>query len=133
MRRAITGVSAMAKRKAASKNVQIGADVHPELRDQILAYAESLHLSEGALVTLLIARELRLKRLESLPCSKPSQKTTPRSRLTGRQSTPALRSDFEAHVASLEIARPIAIATLAEAELREKWLQKALESKWESS
>jgi hypothetical protein len=119
----------MAKRKQTSKSVQIGADVEPALRDRILTYAESMHLSEGALITLLIARELRLKRLSKLTLSTAAKKTIPRSRLTGRQSTPSMRGEFEAHVLSLGIRRPVAIASLAEAELQEKWLWKSLDSK----
>lgn len=122
----------MAKRKQAAKSVQIGADVEPELRDQFVEYAESMHISESALVTLVIAREIRLKRLAALPLVAAAKKTSPRTRLTGRQSTPSMREEFEVHLRSLEISRPAAITTLARTELQERWLWRSLEARGES-
>ena len=115
------------------KDVQIGADVEPWLRDGIRTYASGMHLSESAVITLLVARELRVKRLGSLPLSNSAKRTTPRCRLTARQDAPSLREELEAHVKALGVRRSMAVAMLAEAELHEQWLSKALGLNEESS
>ena len=109
-----------------TKNIQIGADVSDDLRNRLLDYSRDLHLSESALINLLIARELKLRRLSKLPPYQAVKRTVSRTRLTGRQSKPNLKAEFEAHVNRLAIDRADAIVSLAEAELRERWLQKAL-------
>jgi hypothetical protein len=115
------------------KDIQIGADVARRLRDRVRRYAQKLQLPESALITLLVARELRLKRLRKLPPSTAVKRMTRRSRLTGRQSSPELRDRFRAHVGKLQIDLAVAVATLAEQELREKWLRKSLAVTMESN
>ena len=117
-----------------AKNIQIGADVSDDLRNRVLRYAEALHLSESGLVNLLIARELELKRLANLKLFRAAKRPAsgPRPRLTGRQNEPSLRINFEHHVKALGIDRADAVVTLAEAELHERWLPKALGLRTES-
>jgi hypothetical protein len=116
-----------------AKDIQIGADVTGDLRDRVLAYAEELHLAESGLVNLLVARELRLKRLGGLQRCKAVKRSASRFRLTGRQNTPSLREDFQAHVAALGIDRADALVSLVEAEIRERWLWKSLDFDVESN
>ena len=115
------------------KTVQIGADVQRMLRNRVRRYAEQLQIPESALITLLVSRELRLKRLKKLPLSTAVKRLVPRSRLTGRQSSPDLKKRFRAHVEKLQIDPAVAVATIAEQELREKWLHKSLGIAMESN
>src|SRR4051794_19708893 len=110
-----------------AKDIQIGADVTDDLHDRVLSYAEELHLAESGLVNLLVARELRLKRLGRLQRFKAAKRSASRFRLTGRQNAPLLKQSFEAHVAALGIDRADALVSLAEAEIRERWLWKSLD------
>jgi len=116
-----------------AKSIQIGADVEPRLRKRVRSYAERLQIPESALITLLVARELRLKRLRKLPHSSAVRRLPRRSRLTGRQNSPELKERFRKHVERLDIDPAVALATLAEEELREKWLRKSLDLRLESN
>jgi hypothetical protein len=104
------------------KNVQIGADVTEDLRDRFAAYAGSLGISESALLHLLVRRELRLKQLGRLELCAAVKKASPRFRITAHNASDELRTQFHDHLRSMEIDLGVAIASIAEAELREKWL-----------
>ena len=116
-----------------SKTIQIAADVKVKLRKRVQSYAEGLQIPESALITLLVARELRLRRLSKLSPSTAVKRLSPRSRLTGRQNTPALKQRFHKHLERLKIDPAVGLATLAEEELREKWLRKSLYLRLESN
>ena len=105
------------------REVQIGADVTEDLRDQVANYAVSLGISESALLHLLLRRELRLKLLGQMRLSEPVKKANPRVRITAHRASVEFRAQFHNHVRSKGIDPGVAIASIAEAELREKWLK----------
>jgi hypothetical protein len=105
------------------KHVQIGADVTKDLRDRVAQYASSLGISESALLHLLVRRELRLNQIDKLQLSASVKNSAPRIRITAHRADPELRTQFLDHVRSHRIEPGVAIASIAEAEMREKWLK----------
>src|SRR5262245_11594794 len=103
--------------------------------ERFRAYANDQHISESELVRLLFERERRIRRLEAL-CREGAAPIRPRAKpgkavemdVVTVYFTPEERVEFEAYVAACGIKKGDASGWLLEQELREAWLQRALEA-----
>lgn len=109
--------------------VQIGGYLSAEEHAAFKAYAREFNLKESSLSNLLIARELRLRRLGELrqrfSQGMPGLK---RSRITAHQADPKTKQAFEALAKEAGISPDLAAAIVFRAELTERWLMKSMEN-----
>jgi hypothetical protein len=116
---------------------QITARIQPEIKKQFEQYAESLGLDASELAKLLIVRERHQRRLAKL---KEAGKVVQRSRraygdgsrlptITAHLSSVKDVKEFDTYVAKHGFSRSAAGAYLFEAEVRERWLEKAMLSR----
>lgn len=107
----------------ATKIPQIGADLTSDEHRDFCAYADRLLLKDSALANLLIARELRLKRLPTLRDryirNVPKE---PRCRVTAHQTSARANSAFRTHAEACDLGLGAAAAIIFRAELDEAWL-----------
>jgi hypothetical protein len=100
----------------------INAYVHPDMRVRFEAYRREIGLtSDSALLTLLILREIRLKRLCSLTVGQ-----QPRGVTVSAYMDAAHAGEFEAHIKELGRSASESAGALVEQELSERWLESAL-------
>lgn len=108
--------------------VQIGGYLTPEEHAEFRRYAMGLHLKDSSLANLLLARELRLRRMAVLKqLFPPPAPLKERSRITAHQSDPAIKQAFEALARGAGISADQAAAILFRAELAERWLATAID------
>ena len=89
-------------------------------------YAESFHLNSAPIATLIIARELQLKRLTSLIEEYSEGRSNgERKKIVAHQTTDALKKAFKDHVDKCGLKPSSGAAILFRAELRERWLSTA--------
>jgi hypothetical protein len=109
--------------------VQIGGYLTPEEHAEFKRYAAQFHLKDSSLANLLLARELRLRRLARLKQSfLPSSPLKKRSRVTAHQSDPGVKTAFEALARDAAISPGQAAAVLFRAELTERWLASSIDN-----
>jgi hypothetical protein len=107
---------------------QIGGWMRPEEQDEFMRYLEQFHLGPGAVAALLILKELRLGRLPRLKALYPMPRGTGRERVSARPHDLAVKADFNAHAASFGIKPNPAAAMVFRAELKERSLERWMES-----
>ena len=108
---------------------QIGGYLNAIEHAEFKSYASEFHISESGLANLLIARELRCKRLRKLRIADAcSSLAGSRERVTAHQRDNSAKVAFEAR-ASEEGLRPDQAASIIfRAELREQWLAQSITS-----
>ena len=108
------------------------AYVSPKTGNDFERYAGACGLtSQSELLKLLIARELKLRRL---PHSRDLRAGSRQAPLPGRKKItahlqPGLDDPFSRHIGQLGLSTSCAAAMLVEAELSEQWLASAIEWK----
>jgi hypothetical protein len=106
---------------------QITGYVTPVERSVFGDYAQSLGLDGAALASLLLHRELRVDRLEKLRTdSRISEVGECPEKITIHRVSDATKERFKKHAATHGLKPSPALALLCRAELREKWLHKAM-------
>jgi hypothetical protein len=114
--------------------VQIGGYLSAEEHAEFKRYAAQFHLKESSLANLLIARELRLRRLTRLAQAftqgSPLKK---RARITAHQADGRVKEAFEALAHDAGVSPDQAAAVLYRAELTERWLAKSIDYDVEES
>lgn len=109
--------------------VQIGGYLTPEEHAEFRRYAAEFHLKDSSLANLLLARELRLRRLARLKQAHlPSSPLKKRSRVTAHQSDPGVKETFDALAREAGISPDQAAAVLFRTELAERWLATSINS-----
>lgn len=103
----------------------IGAWLSADDGHAFSSYAQSLGLDESALATLLLVRELQLKRLANTS-EKRLDAAGKVKRVSARPRNPAVESAFAAHAKSVGLRPGRAASILYLAELSERWLERAL-------
>ena len=113
---------------------QITARLRPEVKKQFEQYAEALGLDASELAKLLIVRERHQKRLAKL---KDATKADLKLRrpigdgerlptITAHLSSVKEVEEFDAYVTKCGFSRSAAGSYLFEAEVRERWLERAM-------
>lgn len=110
--------------------VQIGGYLTREEHTSFKRYAARFQLKGSSLANLLIARELRCARLESLKVSFSASRLNARSRVTAHQSDHEVKTAFDAHASRAGVTPDQAAALIFRAELAERWLEKAIARDW---
>ena len=103
--------------------VQIGGYLTPEEHAEFKGYAAEFHLKESSLANLLIARELRQRRLAEL--AKTFRTNAPlkkRCRVTAHQAEPNTKFEFEALARNAGMSPDQAASIIFRAELTERWV-----------
>jgi hypothetical protein len=114
--------------------VQIGGYLTADEHLQFRQYAAQFHLKDSSLANLLLARELRLRRLPRLvQAYLPGAPLKQRSRITAHQSDGRMKEAFEALAHEAGISPDQAAAVLYRAELTERWLAKSIDYDLEES
>ena len=109
---------------------QIGGYVSKAERGQFKKYAADLQISESAVATLLILRELQLRRLSQLKESYSlGAPANDRARITAHQSNDGLKAAFEARSGEEDMLPDQAASLVFRAELTERWLRHAIDRK----
>lgn len=91
-------------------------------------YAATFFMAVAPLATLLVAREMQLKRLSDLrPSYLIDLRGLPQKKVVAHQSGSALKYAFKDHVRALGLRPGQAAATLFRAELSERWLSTAVQ------
>jgi hypothetical protein len=104
---------------------QVLGYVTPEERDAFEAYANEHGLDVSALANLLIARELRAKRLALLtPRFDRTEPLPDRLKIVAHTPTQATKLAFAARAAEAGVKPTRAAAILFRAELEERWLER---------
>lgn len=104
---------------------QVLGYVTPEERDAFEAYANDHGLDVTALANLLIARELRAKRLEQLLLKIGfGPALTVRTKIVAHTPTDATKAAFATRAAQAGVKPSRAAAILFRAELEERWLER---------
>jgi hypothetical protein len=97
-----------------------------EERAAFQSYAGSMSLDASGLASLLLVRELRAKRLSTLPAHRPP--VPDRMKVTAHLANADIKSAFAAHARERGQTPCSAAAQLFRAELRERWLEQILDS-----
>lgn len=106
---------------------QVTGRLTPDERKQFGGYAEALGLDAGTVATLLMTRELRIRRLDDLRSDarfRPSG-ITPRT-ITSHRFRKSEKQRFLDHIGLLGLSASKALGLLCRVELFEAWLEKAL-------
>lgn len=101
-----------------------------EERDQFGEYAHRLGLDGGTVATLLLVRELRVDRLAVLR-QKPQFRLPDgdAGTITTHRFAPAEKEKFKEHRSRYGLSARKALGLLCRAELKERWLEKAIHKK----
>lgn len=121
-------------RTAAKRPPQIGGDMLRGEHEDFCRYADGFHLKDSALANLLIARELKCKRLARLKLR--YFKEVPKrgsARITAHQTSKGVKEAFTAHALANGLKMGPAAATIFRAELAERWLEKSIGKEDEES
>lgn len=110
------------------KDYQIGGWLRASDKDALYDYLKQFGIRPTAAATLLIARELRCKRLPKLKDQYRNPAGANRKRLTAHQPNGALKQAFKDHAASFGMDPDPAASIVFRAELDERWLQRSVES-----
>lgn len=110
------------------KDHQIGGWLKPSEKDALQHYLRQFGIRPTAAATLLIVRELKRKRLPELQAMYAESAGPERKRLTAHQPDGKLKQAFKEHVASIGMDPDPAASILFRAELKERWLEQAVES-----
>lgn len=106
---------------------RIGGYLNPEEHREFGDYSSSLCVTGSALVALLIARELRVKRLKDLVDQfRAGARVGIRKRISSPVLPNSLRDTFEDHAKTVGLSLDQAASILFRAELAERWLDRAL-------
>jgi antitoxin component of RelBE/YafQ-DinJ toxin-antitoxin module len=109
---------------------QITARLSPKIRDRFDRYAAKVGLDASELARLLILREMRVRRLLPVTKSRPSRRVAPKTggerKLTAHFHLADNVDEFARYASAEGFNRAAAARLIAEQELREKWLAKAL-------
>jgi len=112
---------------------QITARLSPGIRDRFDDYATKVGLDASELARLLILREIHVGRLSRFAKSHPGRAGTPPKGKKERKLTAHFHqrlrrqvAQFSKRVRAARLSREAAVRILAEQELVEKWLAKAL-------
>ncbi|MFN4175544.1 hypothetical protein [Phenylobacterium sp.] len=104
---------------------QILGYVTPAERDAFRAYAQGMGLDATALANLLIARELRAKRLATqAPASTAAGAMAERVKIVAHVPTEAIKAAFAAYAAQTGMKPSRLAALLFRMELEERWLER---------
>ena len=107
--------------------VQLLGYVTPGECKQFQTYASSLGLDASALASLLIIRELKLRRLRKLAESFETElQTSERTKITAHLRDASVKSAFARHSAASGMKPTPAVAILFRAELAEQWLERSI-------
>lgn len=106
---------------------RVGAYLLPSEKKDFYKYARQFHIRPATLMSLLIVRELRRKRLKRLS-AKFGGMESGRARVTAQQDL-SLKDSFDAHANRLGFRPDPAATILLRAELSECWLKAALAAK----
>lgn len=106
--------------------VQIGGYLSADEHAAFKQYARQFHLKESSLANLLIARELRLRRLDDLKQRFPGGPVRKRSRVTAHQPDAQVKQAFEALARDAGLSPDQAASVVFRAELSEQWLAKSI-------
>lgn len=110
------------------KDYQIGGWLRSSEKDALYEYLKQFGIRPTAAASLLIARELRCKRLPKLKERYGDPAGANRKRLTAHQPNGRLKQAFKEHVALLGMDPDPAASIVFRAELNERWLQRSVES-----
>lgn len=113
---------------------QITVRLSKSAKAEFDAYSRQLGLAASELAKLLVVRERHQKRLPTLQASAAasaatntsSQRQRRTSKVTAHVSSPRQVAEFDAHARACGLDRNGAGVLLLEAELRERWLEKAI-------
>ncbi|OYW45878.1 MAG: hypothetical protein B7Z08_01385 [Sphingomonadales bacterium 32-68-7] len=106
---------------------QIGGYLSPAEHLEFKRYAAQFQLKDSSLANLLLARELRLRRLSDLKASYLRSTPLPqRSRITAHQADAAVKAAFEAQAREAGLSPDQAAAIVFRAELGERWLERSI-------
>jgi hypothetical protein len=104
---------------------QVLGYVTPAERDAFEAYAHDHGLDVTALANLLIARELKAKRLEKLLLSSgPGEALSVRAKIVAHTPSDATKAVFAIRAAQAGVKPSRAAAILFRTELEERWLER---------
>ncbi|MBF0306869.1 MAG: hypothetical protein HQL41_14590 [Alphaproteobacteria bacterium] len=114
---------------------QIHAYLEKECKLAFEAYARHVGVEAGTLLRLLIARELRRRRLPQLVATarlrKPARRIggmTERKKVTAHYGEDTSGARFASHAGESGTTKTAAARLLVDIELRERWLEKCLDS-----
>lgn len=106
---------------------QVSGRMTAEERVRFGAYADSLGLDGGAVATLLMLRELRLRRLADLRSNARFREIAgATSKITSHRFAEPDKRRFQEHISSIGLSSSKALGILCRTELVEKWLEQAL-------
>jgi len=109
---------------------QITGYVTLEERSSFAEYARGLGLDGAALASLLLHRELRVGRLPDLQSKGRNSKSTDcPEKITIHRIDDVTKGKFKEHAETYQLKSSPALALLCRAELKERWLEKAMTSK----
>lgn len=110
--------------EAMEQDHRVGAYLLPDEKKDFDRYAKQFHIRPATLVSLLVVRELRRKRLRKLSSTFSSMEAG-RARVTGQRDLP-LKKAFEKHADKAGLKPDPAATILLRAELSERWLKAAM-------
>lgn len=111
---------------------QISAHVCATERAEFEAYAATFGLDAAGLLALLLARELRVGRLAALLKNDLPTKASRDSKVTVHGRDAILREGIVARAGECGTSLSNACATLMRAEMRERWLERSISTRFES-
>lgn len=111
-----------------SKEHQIGGWLRASEKQALDEYLRQFAIRPTAAATLLIVRELRRRRLPQLKTVYAESAGNVRRRVTAHPTDASLKQAFIEHAASVGLDPDPAASILFRAELKERWLEQALES-----
>lgn len=109
---------------------QITGYMTADERSRFGDYAHRLGLDGGTVATLLLVRELRVDRLAELR-SKPGFRSPAKApgKITSHRLAEPEKQKFREHRARFKMSASKALGLLCRAELKERWLEKAIHRK----
>ncbi len=113
-------------------SLQITAYISSSERTSFEAYAAGCGLDTAGLLGLLLARELRLKRLPELVSRQSPEKVELDRKVTLHRCNEALKESIRSHATCAGTSVSKACAAIVRAELAERWLSVAMETRFES-
>jgi hypothetical protein len=113
---------------------QIGGYLTPDEHEEFKRYAAQFHLKDSSLANLLLARELRVRRLGALKDQfPPGPPLKERRRVTAHVPNEAVKRAFEAHAQEVGVSPNQGAAVLFRAELVQRWLERSITADHEES